>query len=109
MHTSPSLCVYVHVFLSRSAALSPRKAGNEQAEDCSNDVTQMSWVQIPWLKMRVEIGTLNLPSPPSLPPSLLPGTQSQNICMCVYYLGRGMCMLRVFKLMQIHVNMRDQT
>lgn len=87
MHTSPSLCVYVHVFLSRSAALSPRKAGNEQAEDCSNDVTQMSWVQIPWLKMRVEIGTLNLPSlAPSLP--LAWDTITEHLHVCVLF-GEG--------------------
>ncbi|CAB1441493.1 unnamed protein product [Pleuronectes platessa] len=47
----------------------PRKAGNEQAEDCSNDVTQMSRVQISGLKMRVQIRAAVHPvTPPHSPP-----------------------------------------
>lgn len=66
------LCVNVCVQVCPSK---PFKAGNEQAEDCCNYVTQMSWVQI--LHAENESADQGLVPPPLvLSPA---GTQSQSI------------------------------
>lgn len=93
LYSHPWMCMcFTWTFCVDVCRSKPCKAGNEQAEDCSNDVTQMSWVQISRLKMRVEIRTSSLPCP-SIHPAwdtikeyLTAGNMCacKHVCACVY-------------------------
>lgn len=109
MYVSVSMCVYVlRVQVCHSK---PCKAGNEQAEDCSNDVTQMSRVQAE--NESVDQGLVP-PFTPTLlhPPSIrLGGTiagyltaGNMHACKCMR------CQASVFGVCAhpIHVNPGDQ-
>ncbi|KAA8581400.1 hypothetical protein FQN60_002981, partial [Etheostoma spectabile] len=71
--------LYNQLFTTRGRYNCTRQTGNEQAEDCSNDVTQMSRVQISRLKMRVQIRASYFPSPLALPLPLSSPGHNQRV------------------------------